>query len=57
VEELLCLPVESGRSFDKAKSMILYLPPKYTDGFAKVSVSTPNLVPVPPASMSANTFI
>jgi len=39
--------------FDKAKSMILYLPPKYTDGFAKVSVSTPNLVPVPPASMSA----
>jgi len=40
-------------AFDSAKSMIRALPPKYTAGFARVSVSSINRLPRPPASTYA----
>ncbi len=40
-------------AFDSAKSMIRVLPPKYTAGFARVSVSSSSRLPRPPASTNA----
>jgi hypothetical protein len=37
-------------AFDSAKSMIRDLPPKYTAGFARLSVSSISRLPRPPAS-------
>ena len=37
-------------AFDSAKSMILLLPPKYTAGLARMSVSSFRREPRPPAS-------
>ena len=38
---------------ERAKSMILNLPPKYTEGFARVSVKAFNRLPLPPAKINA----
>ncbi len=42
--------------FDKGKSIILYLPPKGTAGFARQSVILFSLVPRPPAKIIARVF-
>ncbi len=41
-------------AFDNAKSMIRVLPPKYTAGLARRSVSSMSRLPRPPASTNAN---
>ncbi len=41
------------RQFDSAKSMIRYLPPKWTAGLTRLLVSAPSRVPRPPASTIA----
>jgi len=44
--------------FDKAKSIILYFPPKGTEGFAILVVRAPSLLPCPPArSIATHSFL